>query len=87
LSRTPSARTIARLMAIDRDALTKAETVIVAAVEGGVPLLGRHLRHSSTHKGCKCEVRSETARNDLILAGPQFRNVRREMGADWLSVD
>ncbi len=39
LSRTPSARTIARLMTIGRDALTKAETVTVATVEGGVPLL------------------------------------------------
>lgn len=39
MSRTPSARTIARLMTIGRDALTKAETVTVATVEGGVPLL------------------------------------------------
>jgi transposase len=39
LSRTPSARTIARLMTIGRDELSKAETVTVAAIEGGVPLL------------------------------------------------
>lgn len=39
MSRTPSARTIARLMTIGRDALTKAEAVTVAAVEGGAPLL------------------------------------------------
>ena len=39
LSRTPSARTIARLMTIGRDGLSKAETVTVAAIEGGVPLL------------------------------------------------
>ncbi len=37
LTRIPSARTIARLMTISRDNLTKAESVIVAAVEGGVP--------------------------------------------------
>src|SRR5438552_927935 len=39
ISRTPSARTIARLMTIGRDGLSKAETVTVAAIEGGVPLL------------------------------------------------
>jgi len=39
LGRTPSARTIARLMTIGRDALSKSETVIVAVVEGRVPLL------------------------------------------------
>jgi transposase len=39
LSRTPSARTIARLMTNGRDALSKAETVTVAAIEDGMPLL------------------------------------------------
>jgi len=39
LTRTPSARTLARLMTNGRDTLTKAETVTVAAVESGVPLL------------------------------------------------
>jgi transposase len=39
LSRAPSARTIARLMTIGRDNLSKAETVTVAAIESGVPLL------------------------------------------------
>ena len=39
LSRTPSARTIARLMTIGRDGLSKSETVVVAAIEAGVPLL------------------------------------------------
>lgn len=39
LSRTPSSRTIARLMTISRDALSKAESVTVAAIESGVPLL------------------------------------------------
>jgi transposase len=39
LSRAPSARTIARLMTIGRDSLSKAETVTVAAIESGVPLL------------------------------------------------
>ena len=39
LSRTPSARTIARLMTVERDQLSKAESVTVAAIEGRVPLL------------------------------------------------
>jgi transposase len=39
LSRTPSARTIARFLTIGRDGLSKSETVTVAAIEGGVPLL------------------------------------------------
>jgi len=39
LHRIPSARTIARLMTVGRDTLSKAETVTVAAVEAGVPTL------------------------------------------------
>ncbi|RXH03656.1 ISL3 family transposase [Bradyrhizobium guangzhouense] len=39
LQRNPSARTIARLMTIGRDLLTKAEMVTVAAIEAGVPTL------------------------------------------------
>lgn len=39
LNRTPSARTVARLMTVGRDALTKAETVTIAAIEAGAPLL------------------------------------------------
>jgi transposase len=39
LSRAPAARTIARLMTIGRDGLSKAETVTIAAIEGGVPQL------------------------------------------------
>lgn len=38
LSRIPSARTIARLLTTTRDNLTKSEAVIIAAIEGGVPL-------------------------------------------------
>ncbi len=37
--RAPSARTIARLMTIGRDSLSKSETVTVAAIECGVPVL------------------------------------------------
>jgi transposase len=39
ISRTPSARTIARLMTNGRDRLSKAETVTVAAIEAGVEVL------------------------------------------------
>jgi len=39
LDRTPSSRTIARLLTIGRDDLSKSETVTVAAIEGGVPPL------------------------------------------------
>ena len=37
LSRTPSARAVARLMTIGRDDLSKSQTVPVAAIEAGVP--------------------------------------------------
>ena len=39
LHRVPSARTIARLLTIGRNDLSKAEAVTVAAIETGVPLL------------------------------------------------
>lgn len=39
LTRAPAARMIARLLTIGRDRLSRSETITVAAVEGGVPLL------------------------------------------------
>ena len=39
LCRAPAARTIARLMTVGRDRLSRSETVTVAAIEGSVPLL------------------------------------------------
>ena len=39
LQKVPSARTIARMLTLGRDHLTKAETVIVAAIEASVPAL------------------------------------------------
>src|ERR1700730_790645 len=39
LHRVPSARTLARLMTTGRDTLSKSETVTIAAIEDGVPLL------------------------------------------------
>jgi transposase len=39
LQKVPSARTIARLMTTARDHLSKADTVTIAAIEAGVPML------------------------------------------------
>ena len=39
LSRAPAARTIARLMTMSRDHLSRSETVTIAAIEAGVPSL------------------------------------------------
>lgn len=39
LQRVPSARTIAKLMTTDRDHLSKADAVMIAAIESGVPTL------------------------------------------------
>ena len=39
LGRAPSARTVARLMTVGRDELSKAETVTIAAIENGVESL------------------------------------------------
>ncbi len=39
LQKVPSARTIARLMTSARDHMSKADTVIIAAIEAGVPTL------------------------------------------------
>lgn len=39
LARIPSARTIARFMTNARDKLSKAETVLIAAIESGLPQL------------------------------------------------
>jgi hypothetical protein len=54
LSHAPSARTIARLMTVGQDRLCKAETVTVAAIESGAPILGQVTR---------CELNSRE-RND-----------------------
>ena len=39
LQRVPAARTMARLLTIGRDTLSKSETFLIAAIEAGVPLL------------------------------------------------
>jgi hypothetical protein len=44
LTRTPSSRTIARLMTVERDRLSKAETITATVIESGVPCSSRHTR-------------------------------------------
>jgi len=77
LRRIPSARTIARLMTIGRDLLTKAETVTVAAIEAGVPTLVEareiiaefHLMIRKAEAGLTSRI--ERARTSLRLICPR----------------
>jgi hypothetical protein len=39
LARAPSARTVARLLTVGREQLSRAETITVAAIENGVTVL------------------------------------------------
>ena len=75
LHRIPSARTIARLMTVGRDTLSKAETITVAAVEAGVPTLleAREIVaefHGMIRRGAAAELSSwvERARASLIAS-------------------
>ena len=61
LGKTPSARTVARFMTTARDHLTKADTVIVAAIENRVPLL---VEARSVLDGFQAMIRSR-ATDDL----------------------
>jgi transposase len=62
LQRIPSARTIARLMTIGRDTLSKAETVTIAAIEAGIPALveAREII-AAFHSMIRRKVRTELA--------------------------
>ena len=86
LNKTPSARTLARLMGMARDHLSKADTVIVAAVEAGVPGLvdARHLvdRFQAmirTKAASQLDGWIEQARVSLI--GPLARGVAKDVAA------
>ncbi|MFN0220087.1 MAG: ISL3 family transposase [Hyphomicrobium sp.] len=75
LQRLPSARTIARLMTHSRDALSKAETVIIAAIENGVPpLVQAREMIDGFHKMLRQKVTSaltpwiERARDSLVAS-------------------
>lgn len=75
LTRTPAARTIARLLTIGRDSLSKAETVTVAAIEAGVPALMEARRvvaafqsMISTKSAAAFEAWIEEARESLVAS-------------------
>jgi transposase len=75
LQRIPSARTIARLMTIGRDALSKAETVTIAAIEAGIPALVEAREtiaafHSTIRRKAATELTPwiERARDSLVAS-------------------
>ena len=86
LHRVPSARTIARLMTIGRDTLSKAETVTVAAVGAGAPLLVEaraiieSLNAMIRHKG-EADLASWIERGRASLVASFANGVVREIAA------
>ncbi len=86
LMKAPSARTLARLMGMGRDHLTKADTVIVAAVEAGVPgladartLVERFQIMIRTKAAARLDGWIEHARASLIA--PLARGVTKDVAA------
>jgi transposase len=75
LGHAPAARTVARLMTIGRDNLTKAETVTITAIESGVPLLVETREiitafQSMIRRKCAAELSPwlDRARNSLVAS-------------------
>ncbi len=86
LQKAPSARTLARLMGVGRDHLTKADAMTVAAVEAGVPgladarrLVERFGAMIRTRAAAKLDGWIEQARTSLIA--PLARGVARDAAA------
>ena len=86
VQKAPSARTLARLMGMGRDHLTKADTVIVAAVEAGVPgladarsLVERFQTMIRTKAAASLDGWLEHARASLIA--PLTRGVAKNIAA------
>ena len=86
LQKAPSARTLARLLGIGRDHLTKADTVTVAAVEAGVPgladarsLVERFQAMIRTKTAGELDGWIEQARTSLIA--PLARGVAKDAAA------
>ena len=86
LQKAPSARTLARLMGMGRDHLSKADTVTVAAVEAGVPgladartLMERFQAMIRTKAGGELDGWIEQARISLIA--PLARGVAKAVAA------
>ena len=86
LRKAPSARTLARLMGIGRDHLSKADTVTVAAVEAGVPeladarnLVERFGAMIRTNAAAELDGWIEQARASLIA--PLARGIAKDVAA------
>ena len=86
LHKAPSARTLARLIGMGRDHLTKADTVTVAAVEAGVPgladarsLVERFQAMIRTRAAAELDGWIEQARTSLIA--PLARGVAKDAAA------
>ncbi len=84
--KAPSARTLARLMSFGRDHLTKADTVIVAAVEAGVPgladarnLIERFHAMIRTKAAAELDGWIEQAKTSLIA--PMARGIAKDAAA------
>lgn len=86
LQKAPSARTLARLMSVGRDHLTKADTVTVAAIEAGVPglakarnLVDQFQAMIRTKAAAELDGWIEQARASLIA--PLARGVAKDVAA------
>jgi transposase len=86
LQRVPAARTLAKLMTMKRDHLTKAETVTVAAIEQSVPMLadahavvGRF--HAMVRKRAEVELESWIDESKRSLIGSFANGIANDKGA------
>ncbi|BBF93956.1 hypothetical protein BLTE_26410 [Blastochloris tepida] len=83
LRKVPSARTIARLMTVARDHLTKAETLIVATIEAGVPALVEvHARLAEFHRMIRQRSSRDLDRWIATAASGLFAAFARGIQAD-----
>ena len=86
VQKAPSARTLARLMGTGRDHLTKADTVLVAAVEAGVPGLA-HARSLVERFQTMIRTKAATSLDGWIehakasLIAPLARGVAKDIAA------
>jgi transposase len=87
LWKVPSARTIARLMTVARDHLTKAETLIVATIEAGVPALVEvHARLAEFHRMIRQRSSRDLDRWIATAASGLFAAFARGIQADIRAV-
>jgi len=86
LARTPSARTLARLMTTSRDSLSKSESVTIAAVEEGLPSLVEAREviahfHSMVRSRAEAQLPAWIDRAANSLVGSFANGIRRDMVA------